>query len=161
MYSRSFFNDEKEMPTPPENYGGTALGEEKSEREGELPASIEAGFEECCRGCEPPRQEQRDCRCEGQRDRGETGTKCHPCEEKRERCTQNGSSDSGLFGGLFSGGLFREGGLYSLFRGGGIKSLFSNIGTEEILIIATALFLFLSKEGDKECAVMLLLLLMI
>ena len=33
------------------------------------------------------------------------------------------------------------------------------IGTEEILLIATAAFLFFSKEGDKECAVILLLLL--
>ena len=33
------------------------------------------------------------------------------------------------------------------------------IGTEEILLIATASFLFFSKEGDKECAVILLLLL--
>ena len=41
------------------------------------------------------------------------------------------------------------------------KSKFSlqKIGTEEILIIATAAFLFFSKEGDKECAIMLLLLL--
>lgn len=34
-----------------------------------------------------------------------------------------------------------------------------NIGKEEILLIATAAFLFFSKEGDKECAVMLILLL--
>ena len=33
------------------------------------------------------------------------------------------------------------------------------LGKEEILIIATAAFLFFSKEGDKECALMLLLLL--
>lgn len=33
------------------------------------------------------------------------------------------------------------------------------IGTEEILIIATAAFLLFSKDGDKECAIMLLLLL--
>ena len=33
------------------------------------------------------------------------------------------------------------------------------IGTEEILLIATAAFLFFTKNGDKECAVMLLLLL--
>lgn len=33
------------------------------------------------------------------------------------------------------------------------------IGTEEILLIATAAFLFFSKEGDKECAIILLLLL--
>ena len=52
-----------------------------------------------------------------------------------------------------------------------IKSFFSGfdigklglfkIGTEEILIIGLALFLFLSREGDKECAVLLLLLLLI
>ena len=33
------------------------------------------------------------------------------------------------------------------------------IGTEEVLIIATAAFLFFAKEGDKECAIMLLFLL--
>ena len=33
------------------------------------------------------------------------------------------------------------------------------IGTEEILIIATAAFLLFSKDGDKECAIMLLILL--
>ncbi len=33
------------------------------------------------------------------------------------------------------------------------------IGIEEILIIATAAFLFFSKEGDRECAIMLILLL--
>ena len=33
------------------------------------------------------------------------------------------------------------------------------IGKEEVLILATAAFLFFSKEGDKECALMLLLLL--
>ena len=36
-----------------------------------------------------------------------------------------------------------------------------NIGTEEILIIAMAAFLFFSKGGDRECAIMLLLLLLI
>ena len=43
----------------------------------------------------------------------------------------------------------------------GKNSKFSlqKIGTEEILIIATAAFLFFAKEGDKECAIMLLLLL--
>ena len=35
------------------------------------------------------------------------------------------------------------------------------IGTEEMLIIATAAFLFFSKDGDRECAIMLALLLLI
>lgn len=37
----------------------------------------------------------------------------------------------------------------------------SSIGLEEILIIATAAILFFNKDGDKECAIMLLLLLFI
>lgn len=52
--------------------------------------------------------------------------------------------------------------------GGGFSSLFDiplfknmKIGTEELLIGATALFLLFSKNGDKECAIMLLLLLFI
>ena len=58
---------------------------------------------------------------------------------------------SGIFG--FGKGLF-----------GGLKSTpfkLPKLGSEEILIIATALFLMFSKEGDKECAVLLLLLLLI
>ena len=46
----------------------------------------------------------------------------------------------------------------SLF-GGSIKM--PRLGGEEILIIATAAFLFFSKEGDKECALLLLALLFI
>ena len=43
----------------------------------------------------------------------------------------------------------------------GLNSNFGlhKLGKEEILIIATAAFLFFSKDGDKECAIMLLLLL--
>ena len=48
---------------------------------------------------------------------------------------------------------------------GGSKTDFGlklpKIGTEEILIIATAAFLFFSKDGDRECAIMLALLLLI
>ena len=39
------------------------------------------------------------------------------------------------------------------------KFSLQKIGTEEVLIIATAAFLFFAKDGDKECAIMLLLLL--
>ena len=44
----------------------------------------------------------------------------------------------------------------NVFRGG-----LDGFGTEEILIIGVALFLLFSKSGDKECAIMLLLLLFI
>ena len=40
-----------------------------------------------------------------------------------------------------------------------LQNIIKSIGTEEILIVATAVFLLFSKDGDKECAIMLLLLL--
>lgn len=49
--------------------------------------------------------------------------------------------------------------LSNLFDGDGLK--LPTIGVEEILILATAAFLFFSKEGDKESAIILLLLLLI
>ncbi len=55
--------------------------------------------------------------------------------------------------------------------GGFLEGLFGNLhiglpsldklGYEEILIIAVAAFLFFSEGGDKECAVLLILLLLI
>ena len=47
-------------------------------------------------------------------------------------------------------------GSLNIFGEGGFK-----LGTEEILIIGVALFLFFSGSGDKECAIMLLLLLLV
>lgn len=47
--------------------------------------------------------------------------------------------------------------LSNIFKNGNFS--LQNIGTEEILILATAAFLLFSKDGDKECAIMLLLLL--
>ena len=53
----------------------------------------------------------------------------------------------------------------SLFSGNGLLGNLGlsipNLGAEEILIIATAAFLFFSKNGDRECALILLLLLFI
>ncbi len=62
------------------------------------------------------------------------------------QATQTTSLFPNLFGG---GGIFGAGGFLS------------NIGIEEILIIAVAAFLFLSNDGDIECAIMLVLLLFI
>ncbi len=65
-----------------------------------------------------------------------------------------------------------KGGIFSFFDKLGLDGFFGNIfkntkfglqkiGTEEILILAAAAFLFFSHDGDKECALMLLLLLFI
>ena len=62
------------------------------------------------------------------------------------------------------GGLFTAG-ISSLFGGRGIPILSSlslpKIGTEEIILIAAAAYLFFSKDGDRECAILLLLLLFV
>lgn len=77
-------------------------------------------------------------------------------QEKEER-REDGRDDSvsvGSFldkllpsslGNLFSGNLFKN------FR----------LGWEELLILGVAALLFFSREGDKECALMLLLLIFI
>ena len=68
------------------------------------------------------------------------------------------SVSAGLFSGLF-GSPAVKGILSSLFGTAGLSM--PTIGTEEIIIIATAAFLFFSGDGDKECALLLLLLLLI
>ena len=68
--------------------------------------------------------------------------------ENEEKYAQTGSFISKLpFKGFFS----------DIFKNTNFG--LQKIGSEEILIIATAAFLFFSKDGDKECALMLLLLL--
>ncbi len=72
-------------------------------------------------------------------------------EEKCEKPTA--ASAAGIFGLPFLSGL--GSGSFSL------DSLFSSIGLEEILILAVAAFLFFSRDGDSECALLLLLLLFV
>ena len=72
-------------------------------------------------------------------------------EEKKEESVFAGFGRMPIFSGLFA-----KGGIL-----GNIGLKMPQIGTEEILIMATAAFLFLSKSGDKESALLLLLLLFV
>ena len=84
-------------------------------------------------------------------------TGANPWEKVEEVPVMKNESRSPFSDLLFSGklsGIFKR-------RGGGTGGLLGGIGTEEILIIAMALFLLLSKDGDKECAIMLLILLIL
>ena len=72
-------------------------------------------------------------------------------EEKKDESVFAGIGKMPLFSGLFG-----KGGIL-----GDLGFKMPKIGTEEILIIATAAFLFFSKNGDKESALILLLLLFI
>lgn len=72
------------------------------------------------------------------------------CEEKEESVgafSLFGSSLGNIFGGA------------KLPLIGSIKM--PKIGTEEILILAAAAYLLFSKDGDKECAIILILLLFV
>lgn len=75
-----------------------------------------------------------------------------PQEEETVEASARGNRTLGGFGNIPL--------LSSLFGGKGELKL-PNIGLEEILIIATAAFLFFSKDGDKESAIFLLLLLLV
>lgn len=68
-------------------------------------------------------------------------------DETEEAISTSASPSKSGIGGVLSG-LFKT----DTFQ-------LPKIGKEEVLIIATAVFLLFSKEGDKECAIMLLLLL--
>jgi hypothetical protein len=75
------------------------------------------------------------------------------CESCQAGCLNHGH---GSGQGSFLSGIFGSEGIL-----GGLNLKLPTIGTEEILIIAMAAFLFFSKWGDKESAVMLLLLLLV
>ena len=63
----------------------------------------------------------------------------------------------GIFSSLLSGfspRIFESGGAL-----GSLK--IPKIGTEELLILAAAAYLFFSKDGDKECAIILFLLIFV
>ena len=79
-----------------------------------------------------------------------------------DKTSETASSESvaASGGGSVLSGLSRTL-LGGLFDGGRLNLRLPKMGTEEILILATAAFLFFSKEGDTECAVLLLLLLLI
>ena len=74
-------------------------------------------------------------------------------EKSENAAEQRSESESvfNLFKGNFPKNIFSGNGLFKSFR----------LGLEEILILGVAAFLFFTKEGDKECAIMLLALLFI
>lgn len=130
MYTRPY--DERSGIVIPESYGGTALFDK------EPPSASSENDTVAASGAAQ----------EGQRNPWESERVHTEKGEEREKSEPVGSFLSKLpFGNLFGGIL-----------GNGRFGL-QKIGTEEILIIATAAFLLFSKDGDKECAIMLILLL--
>lgn len=92
------------------------------------------------------------------------GVHSEPVEEEAERSAPvsidtdaERTENVGIFSGFLSKLPFGELSNLLPFRHVGIK----HFGTEEILILAVAAFLLFSRDGDTECAIMLILLLFI
>lgn len=141
MYTRSY-GTEREVISLPEGYDGIALREEKTEEKRDTGATLE-------------QNQAADAAAVS------AGAGSNPWERERSRAEAEESVPTGVGGGIFSGIPFLSG----LFEGGRIPLLSSfrlpRLGAEEILIIGAALLMFFSKNGDKECAVILILLLFV
>lgn len=89
-------------------------------------------------------------------DSGQEKECLHNEECERESPTKSGGETESVFSSLtrfLPTKLFGNGKL-SLLKNG-----FSSFDTEDILLLVIAAFLFFSKDGDRECAIMLILIL--
>jgi hypothetical protein len=132
MYSRSYSSDDTALRIP-EGYDGTALMQKNTQEAYDTKKSDH----ECHEPNDPPPDHSEP-----------TFSKCDGC------CCDNDctSEKKGFFERMLSGVMPKS---FS------IKGFFNKIGLEELLIIGVALFLFFSHDSDKECALMLLVLLFI
>ena len=133
MYTRNYIDDGGGV-TVPQNYDGIAFDTDISDVKNTVSATVGE------RKISPPDQ---------------------PPSHEGENVQASATAESA--GGLF-GNLFGKIGLKNLFPSS-INSILSldkfKLGAEELLLIGLALFLLFSKEGDKECAIILLLLLFV
>jgi len=138
MYTRNYYSEDEKIRVP-ENYDGNAFTEEKETIcTPEAQKSVKTDTES------PPLRAPWDI----------------PKEEKQnvtEQVMAKPRESAGVFGDFMSklpfGSLFK--------RGDFLGNALSDFGTEELLIIGVAIFLLLSKNGDKECAFILLFLLFV
>lgn len=76
-------------------------------------------------------------------------------EEKTEPAISTPRREEGFFG------ILKNLPFGHFFDGGGLFSKNIKIGSEELMLLGVAALLFFSKNGDKDCALWLLLLLFI
>ena len=133
MYTRNYI-DETGGVSIPQNYDGIAFDTDISDAKNTVSATIGE------RKISPMEQ-------------------MPPPEPEAVQASTNEQLGNGLFGNLFG-----KIGLKNMLPGslGSVLSLDKfKLGAEELLLIGLALFLLFSKEGDKECAIILLLLLFV
>ncbi len=139
MYTRTY-QPEEEKITVPENYDGNAFREE--------PAAPEIPREEISVFL----QKEEPTSVSFTQDNTPPSKK----DDVKEVLTKP-KGDGGILTGLFKN--FRHTSIFNSLPF--LKNGFADIGTEEILIVAVAIFLLFSKSGDRECAIMLFLLLFV
>lgn len=140
MYTRTYQAEEEKI-TVPENYDGNAFREE--------PAIAP----------DTP-EEEVSVFLQAEESKNLSFTQETPTPQKKPESEEVSAKPKGESGIL--SGLFKRGRVFPIFENiPFLKNGFSDIGTEEILIVAVAIFLLFSKSGDKECAIMLLLLLFV
>lgn len=135
MYTRSYYGGEEKLSVP-ENYDGYAFSEEMNK----VQTSDNTEKQEEKNELKAPWDIQN---CES--------------EEKAEEVAAKPREHEGVFYALMEKLPFGKMlGNMNFFKNGAI-----DFGTEELLIIGIALFLLFSKNGDKECSLILLFLLFI
>lgn len=136
MYTRSYQREENSIAIP-ENYDGNAFRENEYTSQSEIDTAA--------KGYATPQFEEQAGEVQSNTD------EAAPAFKK--------SKGTGLFGSIFSKIPFKS------LLGGRASKLLNlesfKLGSEEILLIATALILLFSSEGDKLCAIMLLFLVFI
>ena len=138
MYTRNYYSEDEKIRVP-ENYDGNAFSEQKETVSAPETHQHTQPITEA-----PPLRAPWDIAKEEK-------------QEASEEVMSRPPEDTGLFGTFLNRlplrGLFKKGD----FLGNSL----SDFGTAELLIIGVALFLLLSKNGDKECAFILLFLLFV
>lgn len=134
MYTRNYIEDDGSVNIP-QNYDGIAFDTEIPEMKNTVSATV--GEKKVSpKDYTPPQP-----------------------EPEEAPASANVDTGGGIFGNLF--GKFQLKNLFS----GSMHSVLGldrfKLGAEELLLIGLALFLLFSKEGDKECAIILLLLLFV
>ena len=137
MYTRNYYSEHEKI-TVPENYDGNAFHENKEVREAkaEQAPSVKEELPPLRAPWDVPKETSEDV-----------------AEKVMTRPKTQGNLLGELMTNLPFGSFLRKGDFF--------KNAFSDFGTEEILLIGVALFLLLSKSGDKECAFILLFLLFV
>ena len=140
MYSRNY--QAGEIPSLPESYSGVAFREPEpipDDAPKSVPRSADVKFTTSPAPPDP-----------------NLSTSVESVPKSEPETVETGGILSGIMDALPLKGLFSG---LSGFNLGKLSP--TKIGTEEILLIGLALFLFFSKEGDKECSLLLILLLFI